>query len=72
MKVVNLLNETAHINAALKLAAAEKDLVQEFLRLIVLRDSSWVAQKKAELIYGEAVTMARAELDITRSHLGGI
>jgi len=72
MKVVNLLNETAHINAALKLAAAEKDLVQEFLRLIVLRDSNWVAQKKAELIYGEAVTLARAELDITRSHLGGI
>jgi hypothetical protein len=64
--------ETGHIAAAEKLAAAEKDLVQEFLRWIALGDHHWVAQKKAELVYGWTVTIARAELDITRSHLGGI
>ena len=61
--------EEAVMGAADALGQAERDVAQEFLRLVAIGTNSFQAQKMAEVAVGHAVYRRRADYEIAVARL---
>jgi len=64
-------DEEAYLMAVRDHIAAVLEQDTEYLRLIALGQSSYVAQRQSGVDYGAKVEQAKAYTDIMRSRLGG-
>jgi hypothetical protein len=65
-------DEEAYLMAVRDHIAAVLEQDTEYLRLIALGQSSYVAQRQSGVDYGAKVELAKAYVDIMRSRLGGL